>query len=665
MEQTGDQEEMSQEAGLCLGIDFGNSKISGAVWDSKKKAPSIVTIDGKYQFPATVYVSDLSGKNEIEHNLEAEAGLQESGEENNVNSSKQKAVELKAEVGVEYTTNKKLKYFVYDIKKLIGQRNTDEYLENLKNNLKYKIQVDQNDNVFCFDEKIPFENLAKFFIEKIKDSAEKEFESKVNSCTISVPHGFNFSQRNAIINAAKLAGITNVNIINDPLSTAIYYASQNKIQKKENFLIVDFGSSKLDISLLTINKRNSIKVILTGGDSTLGGDIFNFELQKDILESYKSEGGSFPDEQDPNYLIKLFLIEKASEKIKKQLTYQLEASITLDKLDGKTDLVYSIKRDYFDELNRENYAKIIKLINNIIKESKLPPQEIDHIILQGDALRVVTLTNLIKNEYQDCDIITDLYDSVAFGSAIYTAQKLNVMNNEQFKNFKIYDITPFSLGIRGEGDLMSVILPKGSRVPIKVMKYYITTQDNQTNIKFEIYGGERKLIKDNFSLDRIILKGLPQMNKGQVKIEVIFEVDENFILHVTARELSSNLSKSCDVIINLYLSQQQIFGMIEEAKKYSQEDMEEKERIQAMLRLNDKIFEYNHLYEGNEDILRELESYRNWIKHSSTALKEEYEQKLKELNDTMQKERNDTKTRKQTAKRMTNRIEEEKNPELK
>ena len=128
MEQTGDQEEMSQEAGLCLGIDFGNSKISGAVWDSKKKAPSIVTIDGKYQFPATVYVSDLSGKNEIEHNLEAEAGLQESGEENNVNSSKQKAVELKAEVGVEYTTNKKLKYFVYDIKKLIGQRNTDEYL---------------------------------------------------------------------------------------------------------------------------------------------------------------------------------------------------------------------------------------------------------------------------------------------------------------------------------------------------------------------------------------------------------------------------------------------------------------------------------------------------------------------------------------------------------
>ena len=129
--------------------------------------------------------------------------------------------------------------------------------------------------------------MAKFLIEKIKVSAEKQFDSKVNSCTISVPHDFNYNQRNAIENAAKIAGINNVYIINDPLSTAIYYASKNKIQKTENFLIIDFGSSKLDITLLTINKRNSIKVKITGGDANLGGDIFNYELQKDILDTYK------------------------------------------------------------------------------------------------------------------------------------------------------------------------------------------------------------------------------------------------------------------------------------------------------------------------------------------------------------------------------------------
>ena len=666
MEQTGENEEMPQEKGLSLGIDFGNSKISAAVWDSKRKAPTMVSVDEKYQFPATLYIYGLSGKKE-EHNDENEGndgGFEEAGDENNQNnSSKHNNINLKAEVGIEFTDDKNIEYFIYDIKKLIGQKNNNEDLEKIRNNIKYKINVDENDDVVCFDEKIKFENLAKFLIEKIKVSAEKQFDSKVNSCTISVPHDFNYNQRNAIENAAKIAGINNVYIINDPLSTAIYYASKNKIQKTENFLIIDFGSSKLDITLLTINKRNSIKVKITGGDANLGGDIFNYELQKDILDTYKSEGGNFSDEQDP---IKLFLIEQEVEKIKKQLTFKLETNIKISKFDGKTDLNYSIKRETFDEINRDNYSKIIKLINNVIKESNIPPQEINHIILQGDAVRVVTLTNLIKNEYQDSDIITDLYDSVAYGSAIYTAKKLNVMNNEQFKNFKIYDITPFSLGIRGEGDLMSVILPRGSRVPIKVMKYYITTQDNQTNIKFEIFAGERKLIKDNFQLARILLKGLPQMNKGQVKIEVIFEVDENFILHVTAKEISNNIIKMCDVVINECLTQNQILAMIEDSKKHEEEDLEEKERIQSMLKLNDKIFEYSHLYEGNEDILRELESYRNWIKHSTTVPKDDYEKKLKELNDTMIKDKNDNKTRKPTInpiKKTNNKIEEEKNHE--
>ena len=216
---------------------------------------------------------------------------------------------------------------------------------------------------------------------------------------------------------------------------------------------------------------------------------------------------------------------------------------------------------------------------------------------------------------------------------------------------------------------MSVIIKRGFRVPIKIQKFYITTQDNQSNIKFEIYTGERKLIKDNILLDRIILKGLPQMNKGQVRIEVIFEVDENFILHVTAKELSSSITSRCDVVIDEELSQNQILAMIEDAKNHEQEDLVEKERIQSRLRLNDKIFEYSHLYEGNEDILRELESYRNWIKHSSTVPKEDYEKKLKELNDTMIKDKNETKTRKQLTsnnnKKTNNKAEEEKNPESK
>jgi molecular chaperone DnaK len=161
-----------------------------------------------------------------------------------------------------------------------------------------------------------------------------------------------------------------------------------------------------------------------------------------------------------------------------------------------------------------------------------------------------------------------------------------------------------------------------------------------------------------------MLKNLQPGNKGEIRIQVIFEVDENFMLHVEAKELNTDNSRKVDVFINDSLSQNQIYNMVEDSKKYENQDLDEKARIQAMLKLNDKIFEYSHLYEGNEDILRELESYRNWIKHSTTVPKEDYELKLKELNDNMQEDKlkagfkvNNTKNKNRVK------LEEEKNPE--
>ena len=415
--------------------------------------------------------------------------------------------------------------------------------------------------------------------------------------------------------------------------------------------------------MLNISKHNSIRVKLSGGASECGGDIFDLELLKEVKDTYKNEGGTIPN--DP---MKMRLLMKKVEEAKIKLTFQNEALIEEKKLDNKKELKYTIKRERFDELNKDNYNKIIKLIDNLIKESKIQKTDINHICLQGNSTRVVKLKERILEEFPDIDVC-DYYNSIPMGAAIYTAKKLNQMGNVQFKNFKIYDITPLSLGIRAEGDLMSVIIPRGTKVPIKAEKYFITTQDNQTSIKFEIFAGERKLIKDNFLLKKIMLKNLPQANKGEVRILVTFEVDENFLLHIEAKELSTNISKRVEVFINESLSQSQILEKIEDAKKNEKQDLQEKERIQAMLRLNDKIFEYSHLYEGNEDILRELESYRNWIKHSTTVPKEDYEQKLKELNENMQSEKLELKSRKQNNTKMNNinrnKMEEEKNMEIK
>ena len=640
MDQSGSQsqEEQPKNLGLSLGIDFGNSQISAAVWLPDKKIAEIIKFDSKSSFPSTLYFSDLALKKENQENNESNIDLEN----------------LNPEIGVEYTPDKNLDYFVYDIKKFLGSNISQEDIKEMN----YKISFDEKGELLCFEEKIPYKIIPSFLIKKVVETAEEKYNNKIEYCTISVPHGFNTGQRNSIIEAAKSAGIKNVYIINDPLTTCIYYISTHKLLHLENFLIIDFGSSKLDISLVSISKNNSIKIIVTGGGSMLLGNIFENEIFKEALDTYKNEGGNiaFNNEENKN---KFFILKKKSEKAKIKLTFENEASFNEKKFDGKKDLQYIIKRERFDELNRENYTHIIKLINKLIKDSGIKKSDINHIFLQGNAIRIVKLKEKIIEDFPDIDI-NELYNSIPIGAAIYTAKKINQLEKVQFNNFKIYDITPLSLGIRAEGDLMSVILPRGSKVPIKAVKYFITTQDNQTNIKFEVYAGERKLIKDNILLTKIMLKNLPMKNKGQIRIQVIFEVDENFNLNIEAREMSTNEApKRENVYINENLSQNDIIKMVEDAKKNEKNDLEEKTRIQAMLKLNDKIFEYSHLFEGNEDILRELESYRNWIKHSTAVPKEEYENKLQELNEAMQKTISHEQPIK--IKNNNNKIEEEKN----
>ena len=225
--------------------------------------------------------------------------------------------------------------------------------------------------------------------------------------------------------AATLEGIKEVFIINDPLSAGIYYISKNKLLNLENFLIIDFGSSKLDISLITISKHNSIRIIKVGGDGSLGGGIFDKELLQEILETYKSEGGNIKNDVEK----KLFLLRKKAEKMKIKLTFENEASLEEKKLDGKKDLQYSIKRERFDELNRDNYNHIFKLINKLLKESGIKKDEINHIFLQGNAMRTVKLKEKISEDFPNVDIC-ELFTAIPMGAAnIHSQKNKSIRNN--------------------------------------------------------------------------------------------------------------------------------------------------------------------------------------------------------------------------------------------
>ena len=391
MDQSGEQvqEEKPQDMGLALGIDFGNSTISAAVWRPDKKSADMVNFDGKSSFDANLYFSDIAMKKEgNESNMEIDS--------------------LSPEIGVEFTNDKNLDYYVYDIKKLLGKKN----IEDIKD-INYKISQDENGEILCFEEKIPLKIIAKLLFQKVIETAKEHIKKEINYCTVSGPQGLNTSQRNAIIEAATLEGIKEVFIINDPLSAGIYYISKNKLLNLENFLIIDFGSSKLDISLITISKHNSIRIIKVGGDGSLGGGIFDKELLQEILETYKSEGGNIQNDIEK----KLFLLRKKAEKMKIKLTFENEAALEEKKLDGKKDLQYSIKRERFDELNRDNYNQVFKLINKLIKESGIKKDEINHIFLQGNAMRTVKLKEKISEDFPNVDIC-ELFTAIPMGAAI-------------------------------------------------------------------------------------------------------------------------------------------------------------------------------------------------------------------------------------------------------
>lgn len=658
MEDLKKAENAPKENGLALGIDFGNSKISGAVWNIKKKSPQIIKDPqtGSYQFPAIIYfssnsfsqINDNKNKDKEQINIKEnykniikefpeinekkpDVFLTDKIKNSNILSLKDNLSILEPEVGVSFDINKNYPSYVYDIKKYLGLKINNSQYQELKESLTYETRI-INDNLFFVinNNEISFQTLAKLLIEKIKSLAEKQFNDKIKIVAISVPHIYNYCQRYSLKKAALSTGISRVYIINDPLSTAIYYSFSNQINKSENFLIIDFGSSKLEVTILKINKNNSIKVTYSDGVNDCNGEDFNNAVEKEILETLTNGNNFFNENPD-----KLFKFKSDVEKAKKSLSFKPEADII--NIKGKQE--YKLNRENLDECIKKIENKILDFINNSIVNSGISEEILDHVILQGNASRVISVYKMIQKRFKDSDIITNLYDSVAYGSAIYAAKKIEELKEEKYIRFKLHDITPLSLGIRTEGNLMSFILKKGTRIPVKATKSFVTTQDNQTMIKFDVYEGERKLAKENRLLTKLILSDLPEMNKGEIKVEICFEIDEESILNVTASEYYNGKSVNCSANIYNTLTHEEIKELIDNAEKCLEEDNKEKDRIKTMLKLNEQIFDYIHLYENDENIRVKLETIKNWIKHNTSAPKEQYISKIEKVNEIINKKK--------------------------
>ena len=552
---------------------------------------------------------------------------------------------------------------VYNIKQILGQKYSSKYLQNMMPNLSFKLEEKEDRPTLKIKEElISFEEIASFLFKKCIDDAEENFKNKVGNIVVSIPHSFNNNQRKAIKDSIRIAGCDKIHIINDTTAALIYYAFKFHIQKNENFLICDMGQNKLDCSVISIDKNNIIQVLSSGGDNRFGGEKFNQPLFKYVYDNFIAEGGN-DFKKNPK---SKFDFNCAIEAAKRNLTFVKETEINLPKIDGENDLIQVITREEFDKINEKNYKYVLECIDNVILESKIDRNNLNNVILIGESLRIPKLVNILEEKFEDTNFINDFYDAVSMGSAIYSAHVSNKLNSEKFKNFKVFDITQLSLGIRTEGDLISTILPRGSKIPVKAVKSFLTTQENQKKIKFEIYEGERKFSRDNELLCRIILKGIPEGPRGSINVEVTFEIDEDGILKVQAIQPETNIEAHIIAAANGNMEEEEIKEIIQKAKLAKSDDEKNEERVKAQLKLNEEILNYTKIYGEDENLWPIIEEYRNWLMHAGNVPKEELEKKRCELKKKMSiEDGNFDEEEKEEEKKEEDKKEEEKKEENK
>ena len=486
-------------------------------------------------------------------------------------------------IGNEAKENINLKT-IYDIKRLIGKNYSEIDLKYLSYNI-----IDKNGKPYVnlFNKDYSPEDISSLILIHLKKMAEKYLGFEIENAVITVPAYFNDSQRQATREAGISAGLNVLRIINEPTSAAIAYGI-DKIEDTVNqriIIVIDLGGGTTDISLLAL-EDGVFEVLATSGNCNLGGsDIDN------IIVNYMAENLNL----DLSNKIILKDLKLIAEVIKKKLSQQNLVKIT-DNL--------NITVDNFNNLCMDIFKKFLEPINSVVHNSNL--DDINEIILVGGTTRIPKIRELISDYFNNkkklhFDINPD--EAIATGAAIHAAILSGCnLYDKKLDEIVLLDIIPLSLGIETDGGLMSILIPKGSTIPIKKTQIFSTAYDNQTFVKIKIFEGERILAEQNNKLDEFIISDISPQPKGVPKIEITYYINNNGILEVSAIEKSSGKNEKCIISRNKFINDtDKINDLIEEANKLKDEDNIYKHQIEIknkLLNLCNNILNNKHKYKS-------------------------------------------------------------------
>ncbi|RLF96693.1 molecular chaperone DnaK [Thermococci archaeon] len=419
------------------------------------------------------------------------------------------------------------------------------------------------------------EEISAFILQKMKRDAENYLGETIKEAVITVPAYFNNSQREATKAAGEIAGLEVKRIINEPTASCLAYGL-DKIKEDQTILVYDLGGGTFDVSILDVGE-GVFEVVSTSGDTHLGGDDWDKKIMDYLIEEFKKETG-VDISKDKMALQRL---KDASEKAKIELSSVMQTEINLPYItadsSGPKHLVKTLTRTKFEALTEDLLKRTEEPITQALKDAKLEPENIDKILLVGGATRMPAVRELVRRYFAKDprkDINPD--ECVAMGAAIQGG----VLGGE-VRDILLLDVTPLSLGVETKGALFTRVIDRNTTIPCEKSKIFTTAEDYQTSVDINILQGERPLAKDNHSLGRFTLSGIPPAPMGIPQIEVTFKIDANGIMHVTAKDLATKKDASITISGSATLKDEEIEKMKKEAEKFAKEDEKLKELIET------------------------------------------------------------------------------------
>ncbi len=421
------------------------------------------------------------------------------------------------------------------------------------------------------------QQLSAFLLQKIKRDAEAFLGEPVKKAVITVPAYFNDNQRQATKDAAVIAGLEVVRLINEPTAAALAYGL-DKLEQELRILVFDLGGGTLDVTIMEMG-QGVFEVKATSGDTQLGGRDMDEVLTRYVVEEFRKQTG-IDLTRDQQAMIR---VREAVEKAKIELSSVYETEINLPFIaydsSGPKHLQMTLTRAKLEELVRPVVERCRGPIMQALQDAKMKPEDIDKIILIGGPTRMPIIREFLKEVLgKEPERGVDPMEAVAIGAAIQGAIISGEMTG---KDIVLLDVTPLTLGVEVLGGLVEPIIERNTTIPVRKSKIFTTAADFQTSVVVHVVQGERPLAKDNISLGQLILDGIPPAPRGVPRIEVTFDINADGILTVIARDLGTGKQVEAKIVAPHRLTKEQIERMIREAQEYAEQDRRRKELIET------------------------------------------------------------------------------------